>query len=140
MWEESYLSRKSESVFSWHVVSEWLSQLILKNEYHKKSAINISKDPGSMQLSFFDYGAFSGIQRIEPEAIKSVFTVSQELIDEVLCIGFNDKNSRLIIACCHERFGSFPFTLSPYPILIPFWSYQTETFSPRKYMPAPFSP
>ena len=48
MWEESYLSRKSESVFSWHVVSEWLSQLILKNEYHKKSAINISKDPGSI--------------------------------------------------------------------------------------------
>ena len=43
MWEGAYLSRTSESVFSWQVVAEWTAQLIEKKEYFINTKITPPK-------------------------------------------------------------------------------------------------
>lgn len=52
IWEGSYLSRTSESVFSWQVACEWIEQLILKKKYLKEKNIRNLKTEDSKQLSF----------------------------------------------------------------------------------------
>jgi len=98
MWEGSYLSRKSESVFSWQVTSEWIDQLILKKEYLKEKNIGQIRTEDSKQLSFFDVANMGFEQKVENPHEKTILRLPQAIIDEVLCIGSNDKNSRLIIA------------------------------------------
>ena len=100
MWEGAYLSRTSEAVFSWGIVAELTAQLIDKKEYTINTDIKGLKTQGGQQMSLFDLADFGAPA---PDALSEQITLfprpqlSQQIIDEALCIGANDKNSRLII-------------------------------------------
>ena len=49
MWEGAYLSRASESVFSWGVVAGWTAQLIDKKDYFINTKITPPKNYDSQQ-------------------------------------------------------------------------------------------
>lgn len=99
MWEGTYLSRTSESVFSWSVVAEWTAQLIDKKEYFINTQITPPKSQESQQLTLFDLADFN----TPAQEVVGQFSfmprpqLSQQIIDEALCIGFNEPQSRLII-------------------------------------------
>ena len=99
MWEGAYLSRASESVFSWGVVAGWTAQLIDKKEYFINTKITPPKNYDSQQLSLFDFSGFNAPVQEESEQLSFMphSQLPQQVIDEALCIGANDKNSRLII-------------------------------------------
>ena len=99
MWEGAYLSRTSESVFSWGVVAGWTAQLIDKKEYFINTKITPPKNYDSQQLSLFDFSDFNAPVQEESEQLSFMPRpqLPQQVIDEALCIGANDKNSRLII-------------------------------------------
>lgn len=99
MWEGAYLSRTSESVFSWSVVAEWTAQLIDKKEYFINTQITPPKSQESQQLTLFDLADFN----TPTQEVVGQFSfmprpqLSQQIIDEALCIGSNEPQSRLII-------------------------------------------
>lgn len=99
MWEGAYLSRKSESVFSWGLIAEWTGRLIDKHEYFINTHITEPKTVDSQQMSLFEpvgvHGSEEGSQPQMP--FFSQPELPQQIIDEALCIGANDQNSRLII-------------------------------------------
>lgn len=100
MWEGSYPSRTKESVFSWNVVAEWTAQLIDKKEYFIQTDIPKLPTQESQQMSLFDFAAFNGQEQQAEGPQLSFFPhpkLSQQVIDEALCLGANDRNSRLII-------------------------------------------
>ena len=99
MWEGAYLSRTSESVFSWGTVAGWTAQLIDKKEYFINTKITPPKSYESQQLSLFDFADFQAPGREESGQLSFMPRpqLSQQVIDEALCIGANDRNSRLII-------------------------------------------
>ena len=92
MWEGAYLSRTSESVFSWKLVAGFTAQLIDKREYFINTSIKpfVPKDP--QQLTFFDLPA-----QPADAPLFSHPKLPQQIIDEALCVGANDEHSRLII-------------------------------------------
>ena len=99
MWEGAYLSRTSESVFSWDIVAGWTAQLIGKKEYFINTKITPPKNYDSQQLTLFDLADINAEPQ-EPGGQLSFILrpqLSQQVIDEALCIGANDRNSRLII-------------------------------------------
>lgn len=99
MWESAYLSRTSESVFSWGVVAGWTAQLIEKKEYFINTKITPPKSYDSQQLSLFDFADFNNPAQEDGGQISFMSRpeLPQQVIDEALCIGANDRNSRLII-------------------------------------------
>ncbi len=98
MWEGAYLSRTSESVFSWGVVAGWTAQLIEKKEYFINTKITPPKSYDSQQLSLFDFADFNNPAQEDGRiSFMSRPELPQQVIDEALCIGANDRNSRLII-------------------------------------------
>ena len=99
MWEGAYLSRTSESVFSWGVVAGWTAQLIEKKEYFINTKITPPKSYDSQQLSLFDFADFNNPAQEDGGQISFMSRpeLPQQVIDEALCIGANDRNSRLII-------------------------------------------
>lgn len=104
MWEGAYLSRTSESVFSWSVVAEWTAQLIDKKEYFINTQVTPPKSQESQQLTLFDLADFN----TPAQEVSGQFSfiprpqLSQQIIDEALCIGSNELQSRLII-CAYFR-------------------------------------
>ena len=92
MWEGSFPSRTSESVFSWKLVAGFTAQLIDKREYFINTSIKpfVPKDP--QQLTFFDLPA-----QPADSPLFSHPKLPQQIIDEALCVGANDEHSRLII-------------------------------------------
>ena len=92
MWEGSFPSRTSESVFSWKLVAGFTAQLIDKREYFINTSIKpfVPKDP--QQLTFFDLPA-----QPADAPLFSHPKLPQQIIDEALCVGANDEHSRLII-------------------------------------------
>ena len=92
MWEGSFPSRTSESVFSWKLVACFTAQLIDKREYFINTSIKpfVPKDP--QQLTFFDLPA-----QPADAPLFSHPKLPQQIIDEALCVGANDEHSRLII-------------------------------------------
>jgi hypothetical protein len=100
MWEGAYLSRTKESVFSWDIVVGWTEQLIDKKDYFINTDIKGLKNQNTQQMSLFDFASFD---TVTPQGGSEQITLfphpqlSQQIIDEALCIGANDKNSRLII-------------------------------------------
>ena len=104
MWEGAYLSRTSESVFSWSVVAEWAAQQIDKKEYFINTQITPPKAQESQQLTLFDLADFN----TPAQEVSGQFSfvprpqLSQQIIDEALCIGSNELQSRLII-CAYFR-------------------------------------
>ena len=99
MWAGAYLSRTSESVFSWSVVAGWTAQLIDKKEYFINTKITPPKSYDSQQLSLFDFADFQASGREESGQLSFMPRpqLSQQVIDEAFCIGANERNSRLII-------------------------------------------
>ena len=106
MWEGSYPSRTKESVFSWDIVAQWTAQLIDKKEYFIQTDIPQLLTQESQQMSLFDFAAFQQPARTEGAAHPSIFphpALPQQVIDEALCIGANDQNSRLIICAYFKK-------------------------------------
>ena len=106
MWEGSYPSRTKESVFSWDIVAQWTAQLIDKKEYFIQTDIPRLPDQESQQMSLFDFAAFNQPAQAEGTAQPSIFphpALPQQVIDEALCIGANDQNSRLIICAYFKK-------------------------------------
>ena len=95
MWEGTYLSRKSESVFSWAVVAGWTAQLIEKKEYFVNTTITPPKNVDSQQMSLFDLPAFNALMLDEAPQMNFFArpTLSQQVMDTALCLGGNEPNS-----------------------------------------------
>ena len=106
MWEGSYPSRTKESVFSWDIVAQWTAQLIDKKEYFIQTGIPQLLTQESQQMSLFDFAALQQPAQAEGTAQPSIFphpALPQQVIDEALCIGANDQNSRLIICAYFKK-------------------------------------
>ena len=106
MWEGSYLSRTSESVFSWSVITEMTEGLIERGEY--KIKLGLQNAPVmAEQLALFDMGGDTPVYEIPEGEVSGVptsaRTVSQEVIDQVLCTGGNEFNSAERIAVFYMR-------------------------------------
>lgn len=106
MWEGSYLSRTSESVFSWSVITEMTENLIERGEY--KIKLGLQNAPVmAEQLALFDMGGDTLVYEIPEGEVSGVptsaRTVSQEVIDQVLCTGGNEPNSAERIAIFYMR-------------------------------------
>ena len=106
MWEGSYLSRTSESVFSWSVITEMTENLIERGEY--KIKLGLQNAPVmAEQLALFDMGGDTPVYEIPEGEVSGVptsaRTVSQEIIDQVLCTGGNEFNSAERIAVFYMR-------------------------------------
>ena len=99
MWEGAYLSRTSESVFSWSVVAGWTAQLIDKKEYFINTKITPPKNQDIQQLSLFDFADFNTPAQEDGGQLSFMPRpqLPQQIIDEALCIGSNEEHSRLII-------------------------------------------
>ena len=98
MWEGAYLTRTKESVFSWGIVAELTGNLIDQGTYFFDAKIKAPPNYEDQQISFMDGGYLAP----EPEDDQQFTFFSQpelpqQVIDEALCIGYNDRDSRLII-------------------------------------------
>ena len=106
MWEGSYLSRTSESVFSWGVVTEMTEGLIERGEY--KIKLGLQNAPVmAEQLSFFDMGGGAAAYEVpEPQRTGDLFptrTVPQAVIDQTLYTAGNSRGSAERIAVLYMR-------------------------------------
>ena len=101
MWEGSYLSRTSESVFSWSVITEMTEGLIERGEY--KIKLGLQNAPiVAEQLALFDMGGDAPVYEAPADTATGILaparTVPQEVIDLALCTGGNELNSAERIA------------------------------------------
>lgn len=132
MYEGNYKKRTKESVFSWSLVAEFMQQLIDNGEYLPKEKAEPSrnsqehhsnnsaptrqsilsetksfdkKEPA--QFSLFDFNeTFVNEPDTPVDSQVSLFTdfgISQQIIDEALCSGANEVNSRLVICAYFRR-------------------------------------
>ena len=106
MWEGSYLSRTSESVFSWSVITEMTEGLIECGEY--KIKLGLQNAPiVAEQLALFDMGGDAQVYEAPADAPSGILaparTVPQEVIDLALCTGGNEPNSAERIAVFYMR-------------------------------------
>jgi len=106
MWEGSYLSRTSESVFSWPVITEMTEGLIERGEY--KIKLGLQNAPiVAEQLALFDMGGDAPVYEAPADAPSGILaparTVPQEVIDLALCTGGNEPNSAERIAVFYMR-------------------------------------
>ena len=106
MWEGSYLSRTSESVFSWSVITEMTEGLIERGEY--KIKLGLQNAPVMVeQLALFDMGGDAPVYEAPADAPSGILaparTVPQEVIDLALCTGGNEPNSAERIAVFYLR-------------------------------------
>ena len=106
MWEGSYLSRTSESVFSWSVITEMTEGLIERGEY--KIKLGLQNAPiVAEQLALFDMGGNAPVYEAPADAPSGILaparTVPQEAIDLALCTGGNEPNSAERIAVFYMR-------------------------------------
>ena len=84
----------------------WTAQLIDKKEYFIQTDIPQLPTQESQQMSLFDFAAFQQPAQAEGTAQPSIFphpALPQQVIDEALCIGANDQNSRLIICAYFKK-------------------------------------
>ena len=106
MWEGSYLSRTSESVFSWSVITEMTEGLIERGEY--KIKLGLQNAPiVAEQLALFDMGGDAPVYEAPADAPSGILaparTVPQAVIDLALCTGGNEPNSAERIAVFYMR-------------------------------------
>ena len=110
MWEGSYLSRTSESVFSWPVITEMTEGLIERGEY--KIKLGLQNAPiVAEQLALFDMGGDAPVYEAPADAPSGILaparTVPQAVIDLALCTAGNEPNSaeRIAVFYMRERSG-----------------------------------
>ena len=106
MWEGSYLSRTSESVFSWPAITEMTEGLIERGEY--KIKLGLQNAPiVAEQLALFDMGGDAPVYEAPADTATGILaparTVPQEVIDLALCTGGNEPNSADRIAVFYMR-------------------------------------
>ena len=106
MWEGSYLSRTSESVFSWPVITEMTEGLIERGEY--KIKLGLQNAPiVAEQLALFDMGGDAPVYEAPADTATGILaparTVPQEVIDLALCTGGNEPNSAERVAVFYMR-------------------------------------
>ena len=106
MWEGSYLSRTSESVFSWSVITEMTEGLIERGEC--KIKLGLQNAPiVAEQLALFDMGGDAPVYEAPADAPSGILaparTVPQGVIDLALCTGGNEPNSAERIAVFYMR-------------------------------------
>ncbi len=102
MWEGAYLSRTRESVFSWGIVAELTGNLIDQDTYFFNTKVKAPPSYDEQQISFMD-GGYLAPESEEQATFFSQPELPQQVIDEALCIGANDENSRLIICAYFMR-------------------------------------
>ena len=115
MWEGSYLSRTSESVFSWSVITEMTEGLIERGEY--KIKLGLQNAPiVAEQLALFDMGGDAPVYEAPADVPSGILaparTVPQEVIDLALCTGGNEPNSAERIAVFYMRERPEPENIS----------------------------
>ena len=96
MWEGSYLSRTSESVFSWSVITEMTEGLIERGEY--KIKLGLQNAPVmAEQLALFDMGGNAPVYEAPADTATGILaparTVPQEVIDQALYTAGNEPGS-----------------------------------------------
>lgn len=106
MWEGSHLSRTSESVFSWSVITEMTESLIERGEY--KIKLGLQNAPVmAEQLALFDMGGDAPVYEAPADAPSGILvparTVPQEVIDRALYTAGNEPNSAERIAVFYMR-------------------------------------
>ena len=106
MWEGSYLSRTSESVFSWPVITEMTEGLIERGEY--KIKLGLQNAPVmAEQLALFDMGGDAPVYEAPADAPSGILaparTVPQEVIDQALYTAGNEPGSAERIAVFYMR-------------------------------------
>ena len=106
MWEGNFLSRTSESVFSWGVVTEMTEGLIERGEY--KIKLGLQNAPVmAEQLSFFDMGSGAAVYEVpETQRTGELFptrTMPQAVIDQALYTAGNSYNSAYRVAVFYTR-------------------------------------
>ena len=106
MWEGNYLSRTSESVFSWSVITEMTEGLIERGEYLIKLGLQNAPIVAE-QLALFDMGGDAPVYEAPADAPSGILaparTVPQAVIDLALCTGGNEPNSAERIAVFYMR-------------------------------------
>lgn len=99
MYEGNYKTRTKESVFSWDIVVSIIKELINDSKY-----LNTEKEEKTqLDLFSFSYDNEPVYDEIPQTSLFTDFGISQQIIDEALCCGFNDKNSRVQIAMHFRR-------------------------------------
>ena len=106
MWEGSYLSRTSESVFSWPVITEMTEGLIERGEY--KIKLGLQNAPVmAEQLALFDMGGDAPVYEAPADAPSGILaparTVPQEVVDQALYTAGNEPGSAERIAMFYMR-------------------------------------
>lgn len=103
MWEGAYLSRTKESVFSWDCIVGFTDQLIKKKEYspgiiNRRTKKLPPQDSNQLTLfDVFDMGAAEPSEETPQLSLFPKWEASQQIIDETLCIGANERKSLLDI-------------------------------------------
>lgn len=104
LYEGNYKTRTKESVFSWAVVAELMQSLIDEGVYLPKAE---KEKTATAQFSLFDFNeTFVNEPEIPNDSQVSLFTdfgVSQQIIDEALCSGANEVDSRIKICAYFRR-------------------------------------
>lgn len=99
MYEGNYKTRTKESVFSWDIVISIIKELINDGKYFDTE----KEEKTQLDLFSFSYDNEPVYDEIPQTSLFTDFGISQQIIDEALCCGFNDKNSRVQIAVHFRR-------------------------------------
>ena len=99
MYEGNYKTRTKESVFSWDIVVSIIKELINDGKYLDTE----KEEKTQLDLFSFSYDNEPVYDEIPQTSLFTDFGISQQIIDEVLCCGFNDENSRVQIAMHFRR-------------------------------------
>lgn len=99
MYEGNYKTRTKESVFSWDIVVGIIKELINDGKYLDTE----KEEKTQLDLFSFSYDNEPVYDEIPQTSLFTDFGISQQIIDEALCCGFNDKNSRVQIAMHFRR-------------------------------------
>ena len=105
LYEGTFKSRTKESLFSWNLVGEILDGLIQSGKYY---VLPEKEKSEPAQLGLFDFidNAIPTEQPVnEPEQVSlfNDFDLPQQIIDEALCLGANDRQSTLDIVMVFRR-------------------------------------
>lgn len=104
MYEGDYRNRTKESVFSWSVIGELISQLIENGEYLPPAKEEKTKpDTEQLQMGLFDLADYSfNDEVVEYEDSQTTLfppvQIPQQIIDEAICLGTHDKESKMRIS------------------------------------------
>ena len=99
MYEGNYKTRTKESVFSWDIVIGIIKELINDGKYLDTE----KEEKTQLDLFSFSYDNEPVYDEIPQTSLFTDFGISQQIIDEALCCGFNDENSRVQIAMHFRR-------------------------------------